>query len=111
MEIVTVLSLMRECQGRLAKASRELFRLAEDKAEAEQKYRSALAQEILVLKTQGLQATLIPDVARGNTADLKLQRDLADGLFTAGRDSISALQSEARILDSMLKYQKDMGGE
>ena len=110
MEIVTVIKLMQECQSRLAKASRELFRLAHSKAEAEQVYRSALGQEILMLKTSGLQATLIPDVARGNTADLKLQRDLADGLFTAGRDSISALQSEARILDSMIKYQKDLEG-
>ena len=110
MELVTVLSLMSECQKRLAKASRELFRLAEDKANAEYLYRSALGKEILTLKQSGLQAVLIGDVARGNTADLKLQRDLADSMFVAGRDSISALQSEARILDSMIKYQKDVEG-
>lgn len=110
MEYIKVIELMRECQTRLAKASRSLFKLAQDKANAEYEYRSALAQEILKLKTEGHSVTLIPDIARGNTADKKLKRDLADSMFTAGRESISALQSEARILQEILNRQSDIGG-
>jgi hypothetical protein len=108
-EYIKIIELMGECQRRLANASRSLFKLAEDKAQSEYEYRSALAQEILKLKTEGHSVTLIPDIARGNTAATKLKRDLADSMFTAGRESVSALQSEARILMAMMDKQSDIG--
>lgn len=110
MEYIKVIELMRECQQRLSKASKELFKLARDKADAEHIYRAALAKEILILRTEKYPVTLIPDIARGNTAKQKLERDLADAMFTAGRESISALQSEARILQEILNRQSDIGG-
>lgn len=110
MEMQTVISLMQECRQRLSRASKELFKLAKNKAEAEYAYRSALAKEMLILRTEKYPATLIPDIARGNTAKQKLERDLADSMFTAGRESISALQSEARILQEILNRQSDIGG-
>lgn len=101
-----LIKLMIEVNKRLDEASKSIFKLAKEKAEAEREYRKALAQEYLILKSEGTSVTLIPDIARGRLADLMFQRDASDAMFTAARESLGALQTQASLLQSILKYQE-----
>lgn len=93
---------------RLENGSKELFKLAKEMAETERDYRRALQIEIVKLKSEGMQATLIPDVARGKTSELKFKRDLAEARYKSARDSIEAIMSQMNGLQSILRIQKEI---
>lgn len=104
MELTTITTELLSASTRLSKGSKELFTLAKDFAEAERKYRHALALEIVKLKTEGMSVTLVPDIARGNCADLKFNRDCAEAKYQSGRDSLKAIETQVSALQSILKY-------
>ena len=51
---------------------------------------------------------LIEDVARGNLADLRFQRDLAREKYISGRDSMKAIAVQINALQSILRIQQDI---
>lgn len=108
LELIDVTKEIHESGIRLANGSKELFPLAKKKAETEQAYRKALAIEIMRLRDEKYQITLIPDIARGNTSDLKFERDLAEARWTSARDSLEAIRSQLMGLQSILKRQDDI---
>ncbi len=108
MELQNVIQMMIQASHRIEKATVEIHKMAREKAETEYEYRQALSVEIMKLKASGLQATLIPDVARGNVADLKLSRDLADGKYKSAVESLRALQSELNGLQTISRYQSEV---
>ena len=108
MELTYIAKEIHEASKRLSKGSDALFLLAKESAEAERDYRHALAMEIMKLKEDKLQATLIPDVARGNTSDLKFIRDIAEMKYTSGRDSLKAIASQCNALQSILRVQGEI---
>lgn len=93
---------------RLGEGAKKLFFLAKNMAEAEREYRQALAITIVELKEEKTPTTLIPDIARGKTADLKFKRDLAEAQYTAGRDSLKAISEQLSGLQSILKWQSEL---
>jgi hypothetical protein len=105
MDIQTLTNELYEINKRIDKASREIFRLAKDKAEAEREYQKALAIEIINLREQGIPATLINPLAKGTTADLEYERDLADGTFKSAFASLEAIKTQASVLQTITKYQ------
>lgn len=108
MELVTITKEIYESGKRLEKGSKELFSLAKEMAETERDYRRALQIEIVKLRAEKVQATLVPDIARGLTADLKFNRDLAEARYKSARDSLEAIKAQANGLQSILKIQKDI---
>lgn len=108
LEVTEINKELLEASRRLQNGSKKIFSLAKNKAEAEQKYRRALAVEILTLRDLKIQATLIPDIARGNTSELKFKRDLAEAEYTSARDSLEAIQVQISALQSILKYQEEV---
>lgn len=107
-EIQSIASEIHSAAQRLGNGASSLFALAKESATAEQQYRKALSIEMMRLKLDGLQATLIPDVARGNTSELKFTRDLAEARYTSGRDSIKAIMAQVNALQSILRHQADI---
>lgn len=107
-ELSEIIMEMRNVKTRLDGAIKEVYKQAKAKDKAEHEYRIALAQEILKLKADGMQATLIPDVARGNTADLKFARDSAKSLYDSARDSMETLRTEATLLQTISKFQDEL---
>ena len=59
-------------------------------AEAERAYRVELAKSMLKLRVDGMAATLVPDLARGDEriAALKTERDLAKGSLDAATHAL-----------------------
>lgn len=108
MESVEIAKEIIRVSSRLDKVPQAIFDNAKTFAEAERVYRMELAKEITRLRAEGLQATLISDVARGNVAELKYKRDLAEGLYRSSVESSKALQAEMSGLQSILKVQSDV---
>jgi hypothetical protein len=85
----------------------EQFVIASTKryANAERAYRKALAEKILALKAEGMAITACGDVARGEAriADLKFDRDVAEGVREAASQAVwratSDRKDEGRFID------------
>jgi hypothetical protein len=93
---------------RLEEGSKEIFKLAREMAEAERDYRRALSVEIMRLKDEKMQVSLIGDLARGNTADLKFKRDLAEAKYNAARDSLKAISQQMSGLQTIYKFKTEI---
>jgi septal ring factor EnvC (AmiA/AmiB activator) len=105
-ELIEITQEMHQVSKRIDKASKEIFKLAKNKAEFEKVYREALAKEIVALRAEGVQATLIPDLARGKVAYLKFERDLAKDMFKSGISALEAVKTQASVLQTISKYQE-----
>ncbi len=108
MEVVQTVEQLRHATERLSEATKEVFRLAKKRSETEREYRMALSKEIATLRAENVQATLIPDLARGNVSDLKFKRDLAMEVHRSAMSSIGALQVEIQSWQSILKYMSEV---
>lgn len=108
MDMVDLGQAIYETSMRIEKGVNELFKYAKVYAESEREYRLALAREIMDLRDAGLPATLISDVARGNMADFKYKRDLAEVSYKTAREMLGALQAELSGLQSIYRNQKDI---
>ncbi len=95
---------LQDKQRLLEKALGELGRRGRAKAEAEQEYRIALAQEMLKKRDAGYPATLIGDLCRGekHIAKLKFERDVAETMYTAALEAINAYKLGIRVLSEQI---------
>ncbi|MGD6898617.1 hypothetical protein [Bacillus infantis] len=108
-ELSAIIHEMREVRMRLNTASKEIFTLARNRAEAERKYKVALRGEIIRLKGEGYAATLINDLAKGEEtiAQLRFERDIAKELYVSGLESMKQTRTEASLLQTISKYQDE----
>jgi hypothetical protein len=93
--------LQRDVEDRIRTASGSL-------AEAERRYREALAKKILDLRTDENPPawSVCGDVARGDShvAKLKLERDIAEGILDAARQEAFRRGSDRRDVDTLLNW-------
>jgi hypothetical protein len=97
-----------ETSQQIQKGVKSLYGHAKAYAEAEQEYRLALAREIMRLRDEKMPVSLIADVARGNIADLKYKRDLAEVTYKTAKDMLEALQSQLSGLQTLYKRQDEI---
>lgn len=107
-ELVDIVAELYESTQVLKNGSQKLFQLALKKAETERDYRKSLAVQIITLKDMKMAVTLIPDIARGNTSDLKFERDLAEARYVSARDRLNAVQSQMNGLQSIVRIQREV---
>src|SRR5690625_6027139 len=100
MEVIQVAQQLNKTTKRLSKSTKEVFKMAKERAETEREYRQALMQEIVKLRNEGYPATLIADVARGRTADLKFKRDLSMEMHRSALASIERSEEHTSELQS-----------
>lgn len=74
-------------------------------AEAEQTYRVALAEKILLLRENGLPATLIGDVARGDkdVAQLKFERDCSQVVYENAQEAVNVYKKQIDVLREQIE--------
>ena len=75
------------------------------KANAERVYRIAKAQKIATDKANGVQVTIIQDLAKGdeNIANLCYERDVAEVMYKASVESVNVYKKEAEIIKDEIK--------
>lgn len=74
-------------------------------ADAEQTYRVKLAEKILLLRENGLPATLISDVARGDkdVARLKFERDCAQVVYDNAKEAVLCFKKQIDVLREQIE--------
>lgn len=108
MELTNITQELYEGAQRLQETTDKLFELARKAAEKDKDYTIALAKEKLKLKEQGMAIGLIDDIAKGNLADLRFERDLAKEEYLATKEAIKSIQSQLSALQSILKLQTEV---
>ena len=74
-------------------------------AEAEKEYRIKLAEKILLLREQGLPASIVSDVARGDkvVAQLKFERDCAQVVYDNAKEAVLAFKKQIDVLREQIE--------
>lgn len=74
-------------------------------AQAENDYRVALAEKMLVERTNGIPATILGDVCRGDRtiAKLKFERDCAETLYKAALEAINSFKLQIRVIEAQIQ--------
>ena len=108
MELKNITQELYHGSKRLEESSKEIFILAKAMAEKERDYRKALAAEKIRLRDEGMAVGMIDDVARGNLADLRFERDLARETYIAAKEAMKAIQAQINALQSILRIQQEV---
>ena len=88
--------------------------LVKKRAEAERVYLVAVAQKTLLFKKDGMAATLIDKLVKGDVmvSELKWEYDVADGVEKACLNSIKDIRSAIETYRSLLSWLKaEMGSQ
>ena len=74
-------------------------------SEKERDYKTALMQEALRLKDEGMAATLITLVVKGSpeVADCRYERDFAQSRYDVSKEKIMALKLNIRVLEQIIE--------
>lgn len=91
------------------KAAEEFVRTAaKDYAEKEERYRVALAKEIVEQHAQGVAWTAAADLARGNekVARLRRERDIAEGVREAAQQACWRRSADRRDTQAFIDWSK-----
>jgi len=77
---------------------RQIRKSGTDLAEAEQKYRIALAQQILLERDKGTPVSIVSDICRGKpeVANLKMQRDIAESVHKAALEAVNVYKLQLK---------------
>lgn len=98
-------SELQEKQNLLNMTISEIKKRGKELAQAEHDYRVALAQKIMLERADGQPVTIISDICRGDekVANLKLQRDIADSMYTSVLEAVNVLKLNVKIIENQLE--------
>lgn len=84
------------------------YQLAKNEAE----YRKALRVEILLERANKTPVSIVSDICRGKPeiAELKLNRDCSEAVYSASKEAIHAIKLRLRILDEEITREWNSGG-
>lgn len=95
-----------EASTRTRNAEEFFKQTARDYATREEAYRKALAEKIVQLRAAGQPTTLAGDLARGDkhVANLKRERDIAEGMKDAALQALWRLAADRRDLGRFIDW-------
>ncbi len=93
----------------LETAVAEMKKRSKDLAQKEYLYRMALSKRLTELRADGQPVTHLADIARGepNIAKLRLDRDIAKGLYDSSQEAINVYKLKIRVLEN--QYAREWG--
>lgn len=102
----SLIDRLNQCIAALGRGNTQMKTLGLEKAKAEKEYKVRQAQEILKLRAEKYQATLIMELVKGNceVADLRLKRDIAESAYFVGLEAMNNLRLEIEIIRSQLTW-------
>lgn len=83
----------------------QIGKRGEEYALAEADYRSELAKRMLERKTEGIAATILSDICRGepDIANLKFQRDCAEAKYKAALEAVNVYKLKIKSLEAQIE--------
>lgn len=91
-----------EAINELNKTLSEYKNIQKDYALKEYKYRTALSKKLVQLRAEGQAVTHLADIARGmeDIAELRFNRDIAEGLVKSAEEGINFYKLKIRELEA-----------
>ena len=99
--------------NKLTHSGEQMKRYGKELAEAEREYKVCLRQHALNLRaTKDMPVTLINQVVYGipEVADKRFDRDVAESMYDAAKESINVLKLKIRILDAQISREWQQAG-
>lgn len=93
----------------LETAVKEMKKRSIDLAKKEYSYRIELSKRLTELRAEGQAVTHLADIARGEQqiAKLRLDRDIAKGLYESSQEAINVYKIRIRVLEN--QYSREWG--
>jgi hypothetical protein len=88
----------------LCDISEELPELIDDSADAKRKYDKALATTITRLKGEGVQASIVEKIAKGECSDELYKMLLAEGMLKACYSNIDRMKAQLNACQSLNRH-------
>ena len=87
----------------------EMRKRSTDLAKKEYFYKTALSKRLVELRAEGQAVTHLSDIARGEKeiAELRLKRDIAQGLYESSKEAINMYKIRIRVLEN--QYAREWG--
>lgn len=104
MDLLQTTEALKQRVVELRKAREKLPKLVDAMAEARGIYDSKMEKEIMTLKAGGTPVTLIRDIAKGKAFKERIEADKAEGLLSAQKSVINAIQTEIEAIRSISKH-------
>ena len=104
MEILEVAQKMQAVMNRIGELAGQLDVAGKEKAEAESEYDKAMTVAMLSLRCDGMQITLIKDIAKGRCSDVLLKAKVAESGYKSLITKIHAAESILNAYQSINKY-------
>lgn len=108
MDIAEKLEVLEKSKKTLDSLTIELRKRGYAKAMAEREYRMALAKKEIELRGRGnnYPANLVYDIARGQEAELRYKRDIAEIEYTILKEKLKNERQNNEILRSLLAFDR-----
>lgn len=100
-----LVSQLNQKLNELNRLTKMIVEYGEKYAHCEHDYKVEISKEVMILKDSGQSATLINLVVYGrpNVAKLRLQRDLANVMYTSCQEQINSQKLMIRILENQIE--------
>jgi len=86
--------------------TRKLSVLYKDVAEKESLYREAKSKAYLILLAENQKVTVIPTIANGKTADLRLVYKISEGILKSSKENIKRIHSNIEAYRTLISIAK-----
>lgn len=97
-----MITMLFDLKGQLPEAVKKMRQYGIDMAKADSDYRAAKATRIRELKAQGMPATLILDLAKGDCAKQQYERDMTEAIYDTQKEYINSLKIQIRVLEGQI---------
>jgi type IV secretory pathway VirB9-like protein len=94
----------RQAANAQAESEHQRAQAVERYAAAEREYRKALSQTIVRLHSEGIAWTATGDIAKGEVAKLKYERDVAQGMREVAEQRAFRTGADRRSLDQLVQW-------
>ena len=109
MEMIQLNKELYDAAHRITEAQKVLYQYAREQAQAEVDMDKALAIATVELKDKGIQMSVINTLAKAQISDKRYKSLLADNMFKASFRALDALQTQITALQTIMRYQSEMG--
>lgn len=111
MDGLKAINELNELTARAKNAVVRLRKTGIDLAEKDARYREAIATEMLKLKEQGCQATIMEKLAIGTHHVKKRDKDIAEVEYKATQEELYNLRLQIRVLENQIKMEWSLPGD
>lgn len=92
-----------ELQDQLSEEVRTMHKYGIEYAKAKREFLISMAEAELKLRDEGVPATLVKDIAKGQTANKRFSMDAAEVVYNTAQESINATKLAIKMMNDQIK--------